>query len=139
MVMEITFGDGVKVNAKFDNHVVMTDQPLPKENGAPHELAGEDSAPAPFNLFLASIGTCAGLYVLSFCKNRSLPTEGIKLIQENDFDPQTHSLKEVRLTIEVPKDFPEKYYDALIRVADKCAVKKAILNPPNFHVGTRVV
>jgi putative redox protein len=131
MEMVITFSGGAKVDAQLGEFTIRTDQP---PTGG-----GEGSAPAPFSLFLASLGTCAGIYVLSFCRKRDLRTDGIRIVQKNGFDHETHKLTDVTLTIEVPKDFPEKYYDALIRAADQCAVKRAIMDPPKFEIGVKAV
>ncbi len=122
----VTHPGGKKVDATVGRHVVRTDQPV--ANG------GEDTAPAPFSLFLAAIGTCAGIYVAGFCQKRGLPTEGIRIRQRSRFHPQTGDLVRVELDVEVPPSFPEKYRDALVRVADQCAVKKAIQAQPAFEV-----
>jgi ribosomal protein S12 methylthiotransferase accessory factor len=124
--LTISFPGGKKVDAALGAHVVHTDQPVAG--------GGEDSAPAPFSLFLASIGTCAGIYVLGFCQNRNLPTEGLRILQRAQFNAETGVLERVELDIQVPPGFPEKYHDALVRVADQCAVKKAIQAMPQFSV-----
>jgi ribosomal protein S12 methylthiotransferase accessory factor len=124
--MVVTLPGGKRVDTQIGPHVIRTDQPV--SNG------GEDTAPAPFGLFLAAIGTCAGIYVAGFCQKRGLPTEGIRLVQRNRFDPETGVLSGVQIDIEVPATFPEKYRDALVRVADQCAVKKAIQAQPVFEV-----
>lgn len=124
MEMEIVFPGGARVDAHMGNLVVATDQ-----NG---------SAPAPFGLFLASIGTCAGIYVLSFCQHRGLPTEGIKIVQRMHTSPTTRMIEQVDLDIVVPPDFPEKYHEALIRAANQCAVKKHLESPPKFEVRTTI-
>lgn len=124
MEMEIVFPGGARVDAVMGNMVIPTNQ--------------DGSAPAPFALFLASIGTCAGVYVLSFCQRRGLPTEGIKVVQRMRSNPTTHMVEEIELDIVVPPDFPEKYHDALIRAADQCAVKKHLADPPRFKVQTKV-
>lgn len=124
----VTLPGGKKVDARIGGHLVRTDQPV--SNG------GEDTAPAPFDLFLAAIGTCAGIYVAGFCQKRGLPTEGIRIVQRSHFDPETRVLTRVELDIEVPPSFPEKYRDALVRVADQCAVKRAIQAQPDFAVRT---
>ena len=126
----VTFPGGRRVDAELGGHVVRTDQP--RTNG------GEDSAPSPLNLFLAAIGTCAGLYVSAFCQRRDLPTDGVRVRQRNHFDPETGVLARVELDIEVPPSFPEKYRDALVRAADGCAVKKAVQTAPLFDVKTVV-
>ncbi len=125
MEMEIVFPGGARVDAVMGDMVIKTDQ--------------DGSAPAPFGLFLASIGTCAGIYVLSFCKQRGLPTEGLRIVQRMDRNPLTGMIGNVELDIQVPPDFPEKYKEALVRSAAQCAVKKHLENPPVFDVHTSVV
>jgi ribosomal protein S12 methylthiotransferase accessory factor len=124
MEMEIVFPGGARVDALMGPLTVPTNQ--------------DGSAPSPFGLFLASIGTCAGIYVLSFCQQRGLPTEGIKIIQRLHSNPMTRMISQVDLDIVVPPDFPEKYHAALIRSADQCAVKKHLETPPAFQVRTVV-
>jgi ribosomal protein S12 methylthiotransferase accessory factor len=131
MEMEISFPGGARVDAAFGDFVVQTDQP--PRNG------GEGSAPAPFELFLASIGTCAGIYILNFCRQREIPTENIRIRQSTDFDPETRLVRQVNLAILLPPDFPHKYASALVNSAKLCAVKKHLENPPTFSVETRVV
>jgi ribosomal protein S12 methylthiotransferase accessory factor len=126
----VTLPGGKRVDARVGNHVVRTDQPV--------RGGGEDAAPAPFDLFLAAIGTCAGIYVAGFCQKRGLPTDGIRLRQRSEVDRETGVLSRVEIDIEVPPSFPERYLDALVRVADQCAVKKAIQAQPAFEVRTVV-
>ncbi len=128
--MIVTMPGGKRIDAQIGKHVIRTDQPV--SNG------GEDTAPSPFQLFLAAIGTCAGIYVAGFCQKRQLSTEGIRIRQRNHFDDATGVLARVELDIEVPASFPEKYREALVRVADQCAVKKAIQAQPVFEVRTVV-
>jgi ribosomal protein S12 methylthiotransferase accessory factor len=124
----ITLPGGKRVDAQVGRHVVRTDQPV--------EGGGEDSAPSPFSLFLASIGTCAGIFVAGFCQKRGLPTEGIRIRQRNHFHPETGALARVELDVEVPPSFPDRYREALVRVAEQCAVKRAIQAQPVFQVRT---
>lgn len=126
MEMIIDFPGGSRVDAHFSGFTVPTDQP---------PIA---SAPMPFDLFLASIGTCAGIYVLGFCKKRNLPTDGIQIVQRVHSDPSTGMVDEIDLEILVPPTFPEKYYDSLIRSADLCKVKKHLEHPPRFNIATKV-
>ena len=126
--MEVTFDGGKVITAHLNGHVIRTDQPI--------KAGGQNSAPAPYDLFLASIGTCAGIYVKSFCDQREIPTENIKIIQTIEFDSQTRLLVNIKLVIQLPSDFPEKYKSAVINAAELCAVKKTINNPPNFEVIT---
>ncbi len=120
MEMEIVFPGGARVDAVMGNMAIETNQ--------------DGSAPTPFALFLASIGTCAGIYVLSFCQRRGLSTEGVKVVQRMHMNPETRMVDQVDLDIVVPPDFPEKYHTALIRAADQCAVKKHMEHPPVFNV-----
>ncbi len=127
MEMMIDFPGGARVNAHFEGFTVLTDQPPP---------TGDCSAPTPFSLFLASIGTCAGIYVLGFCRQRNLPTDGLRIIQRMERDPETHMVSKVDLEIQLPPGFPDRYKDAVIRAADLCAVKKHIAQPPKFKITT---
>jgi ribosomal protein S12 methylthiotransferase accessory factor len=124
--MEITFEGGKIVAAHKNGHTIRTDQPL--DNG------GTDTAPAPFDLYLASIGTCAGIYVKSFCDNRDIPAEGIKIIQTTEWDKEKGVPGSIVLDIRLPEEFPEKYKASLIHVAGLCLVKKSIANPPKFEI-----
>jgi len=130
MEMLIDFPGGARVDAHFGLHTVATDQPM--------QGGGLDSAPTPFAVFLSSIGTCAGIYVLGFCRQRGLPTEGIRIIEKVNY-AQTGMVETIDLEIQVPPDFPAKYYDALIRSADQCKVKQTLEKPPKFNVYTQVV
>ncbi|MFC2132068.1 OsmC family protein [Bacteroidota bacterium] len=127
MGIKITFPGNLKVNAEINGRVIPTDQ----EIGA----GGDGTAPAPFEYFLASLGTCAGIYVLGFCKARRIPTDGIEIDQDIEFDPINQRIGKVVLDIQLPDDFPEKYKDAVIRAADQCAVKKYLIEP--FDVETK--
>jgi len=130
MEMKVIFPGNKKVDAIYNGFRISTDQPT--FNG------GDGTAPAPFDLFLASLGTCAGIYVLGFCQQRGLSTEGIELIQKMDFDPATRMISKVSIAISVPANFPEKYHDALVKTASLCAVKKHIQDPPEFDIYTSV-
>ena len=126
--MEISFDGGKVITAHLNDQVIRTDQPL--ENG------GGNSAPAPFDLFLASIGTCAGIYVKSFCDRRQISTEGIKIIQTMEFDNEKKTPSLFKLDIQLPSGFPEKYKEAVINAAELCLVKKTINNQPEFQIIT---
>lgn len=130
MEMIIDFPGGAKVDAHFGSFTVATDQPPP---------SGEASAPSPFELFLASLGTCAGIYVLGFCRKRGIPTEGIRIIQRNHENPETGMVEKVELEIQVPPAFPKEYYGALVRAAELCKVKKTVEQPPQFEVVAKEV
>jgi ribosomal protein S12 methylthiotransferase accessory factor len=123
--MEIFFPGKMRVAARYKGFVIETDQ---SEHGG-----GDGSAPAPFDLFLASIGTCAGVYVLGFLRQRGLPTEGAGVIMRHERDSQSGLITKIDLEIKVPADFPEKYRDAVIRAAEMCAVKRHLDSPPTFE------
>jgi len=125
----ITFPGGSQVDAASEDFVIRTDQPV--------RGGGAGAFPTPFDLFLASMGTCAGIYVLSFCQQRGVAAEDVRLTQVIEMDPSTHMVSEVRLTIHVPADFPRKYEAALIRSAELCAVKRHLENPPAVVVQTQ--
>jgi putative redox protein len=125
-MMEITFDGGKVVTAHSHGHIIRTDQPA--------DSGGGNTAPAPFELFLASIGTCAGIYVKSFCDNRQIPAENIKIIQTTEYDKETGLPVSVKLDIKLPADFPEKYKASLLHVAGLCKVKKSIASPPVFEI-----
>ncbi len=130
MDMEITFPGGARVDANFGPFTVQTDQPPLG--------GGEGLAPTPFAVFLSSIGTCAGIYVLGFLRKRGLSIEGVSLRQRMHTNPVTGMVGEIEIDIQVPPDFPERYLEALIRTAELCAVKKHFENPPSFNIQTSV-
>ena len=130
MEMKIVFPGNKKVDAIYNGFRISTDQPAMS--------GGDGSAPAPFDLFLASLGTCAGIYVLGFCQQRGLPTEGIELTQRMHFDPVKRMIGKVDIDIHVPSDFPSQYHDALVKSASLCAVKKHMQDPPEFEIRTKV-
>lgn len=126
--MIIRFPGGRRVVAEFDGFTVRTDQPK--------EAGGDGSAPAPFDLFLASLGTCAGLFALSFCQKRGLSTEGLELSQTAEWDEAAHRVAKIVLEIRLPAGFPEKYRDSLTAAVNLCTVKKHLAAPPSFEVRT---
>ncbi|MDA8430446.1 MAG: OsmC family protein [Geobacteraceae bacterium] len=129
MEMRITFPGGKKVNAEIGEVVIPTDQSV--------EDGGEGSAPSPFIYFLASLGTCAGIYVLSFCQQRGIDTEGMLLTQQMEFSIDDTGKKRLsRLTIDIllPPGFPEKYLNAIVKTAELCTVKKVMSDPPEFII-----
>jgi len=127
MEMLIDFPGGARVDAHFGGFTVKTDQPP------------SSTAPTPFAVFLASIGTCAGIYVLGFCQQRGIPTDGIRILQRMHMNPIQGMVGKIDLEIQVPPTFPEKYLPSLIRSAELCAVKKHLEQPPQFNVYTQVV
>ncbi len=130
MDINVTFPGGKRVDAHVNGFTIHTDQ-------SP-QAGGDGSAPEPFTVFLASLAACAGVYVVGFCQARGIPTDGIRVVQHHERDETTHKLAKVSIEILVPPEFPEKYHAAIQRAADTCAVKRAILDPPEFVVRTRV-
>ncbi len=117
----VTFPGGRRVDVQVGAHTVHTDQPV--SNG------GEGTAPSPFDLFLASLGACAGIYVQGFCAARKLDPAGIT-IREVPAYGNDGVLWSVGLELSLPEDFPERYREPLLGVIDQCAVKKAIAAQP---------
>ena len=126
MEMLIDFPGGSRVDAHFGPFTIPTDQPPAA------------SAPTPFAVFLSSIGTCAGIYVLGFCRQRNLPTDGIRIIERIHSNPMNGMVEKIDLEIQVPESFPEKYRPSLINSAELCAVKKHLEKPPKFEITTKV-
>jgi ribosomal protein S12 methylthiotransferase accessory factor len=126
MNMKVYFPGGKKVHADFNGFTHLTDQPA--------RAGGEGSAPPPFDLFLASIGTCAGIYVLGFCQQRNISTEGIEISQNSNYNPELKRIDQIDIEIKLPPDFPEKYRTAVVQAANLCAVKKHLETPPRFQV-----
>ena len=127
-MMEVTFPGGVRVSAQYDGFDIATDQP--EKNG------GENSAPSPFDLFLVSLGTCAGFFALRFCQQRELKTDGMRLSLATERNPETKRLDRIEITLNLPDGFPEKYRAAIIRATDQCAVKKVLVDPPEIELVT---
>lgn len=132
MEIRVTFPGGKKVNAEIGGRVLATDQPA--------AAGGDGTAPTPYEYFLASMATCAGIFVLSFCQERDIPTEGLSLSQRIEFE-QTQDgrkrLAKVVMDIALPQGFPEKYRNAIVKTAGLCSVKKAIMDPPEFEINAR--
>ncbi len=129
MELEIFFEDNKKVNASLNGSVIKTDQSV--KNG------GDGTAPEPFNLFLASIGTCAGVYVKSFCDKRGIDASNIKIIQRHSFNQQTRLIDNIELEAVLPDDFPDKYRKAIISAMDLCTVKRHLKDPPQISTFTK--
>jgi ribosomal protein S12 methylthiotransferase accessory factor len=124
-VIEISLPGGRRVDARVRSHVIHTDQPL--------EARGEDTAPTPFELFLASLGACAGIFVQGFCATRGIPTEGIRIVERTEHGDDG-VLRAVELELQLPASFPERYRAAVHAVVEQCSVKKAIAAQPAISV-----
>jgi putative redox protein len=122
MEMEIDFAGNKKVNATYKGFTHQTDQPASE--------GGDGSAPEPFDLFLVSMGTCAGVYIVYFCESRNIPTKDIRLTLGFQRDEKTHLMEKINIDIHLPAGFPEKYRKAVARAAEMCTVKRTLVNPP---------
>ncbi len=128
-IFKVTFPGNKKVDVEFDNFTVKTDQKK--------LYGGDDTAPEPFNIFLSSIASCAGIYAVSFCEIRKLDTAGMHLILEIVIKEGLKYMDEVKLTLHVNKSFPEKYIKAIIKSMNSCAVKNQL--HPDIKTSTSVV
>ena len=126
MEMTIDFAGGKRVHSFYKGFTVKTDQP-PSEGG-------EGSAPEPFDLFLASIGTCAGVFVVYFCESRGISTDGIRMNLRFQRNEPSHLMEKIDLDIHLPPEFPDKYRKAVVRAAEMCTVKRTLMNPPQILV-----
>jgi len=124
--VRVSFPGGRTVDAALGSRVIRTDQPTAR--------GGAGMAPEPFELFLASLATCAGFYVLTFCQSRGISTDGVELVQHHQFDEITHRLSRVELRLTLPPTFPEKYRSAVVQAAAGCKVKKVLMAPPEVVV-----
>ena len=124
--MEITFGGGKKINASFHGFEIKTDQP--------ESAGGAGSAPTPFDLFLASLGTCAGIFAVGFMQSRKLDTEGFRILLSFDRDESSHLVKKVLMKMRLPKNFPPQYKDAVLKATGLCTVKRHLHDPPAFEI-----
>lgn len=126
MEMEVHLPANMRVESTYRGFTIKTDQA--KEEG------GEGSAPEPFDLFLSSIGTCAGVYVLYFCRERNIDTKGISLRLSFTRNGKTHMVEKIDIRILLPASFPDKYRHTVARIAGMCTVKKHLSDPPEFHI-----
>jgi putative redox protein len=131
MEMQIDFPGGKRVDATYKGFVIRTDQP--------ESSGGANSAPSPFDLFLASLGTCTGYYVLAFCQKRQIATEGISLTLSATRDETSHRVTTIEVRIRLPQAFPDQYADACVRAAGQCAVKAHLESPPSVSVSAERV
>ncbi|MGW8301781.1 MAG: OsmC family protein [Desulfobacterales bacterium] len=129
MAMEISFPGGKKVDAFFKGFTIKTDQS--EKDG------GEGSAPTPSFLFLASLGTCAGIFALNFCQKRKIDTQKLKLVLDFKTNEKSHMVEKIRVTLTLPPSFPEKYIPAIVKAVDLCYVKKHLHEPPEFETITQ--
>ena len=131
MLIDVTFPGGLKVDAHIAGHIVHSDQR--------EQHGGGGTASPPFDLFLASIATCMGFYALRFCQQRGIDSTGLKLSLETEKDPETKMISVIRTSLQLPAGFPPKYVRAVERSMDQCAVKKHMMEPPQFVTETEIL
>lgn len=126
--MRIIFNGDQKVIAEYKGFRIETDQPI--------YAGGQGSAPAPFDLFLASIGTCAGYYVFAFCRQRNLPLEDVYVTLKTIINREAKRIDKIVIEVHLPEGFPDKYNQAILKAIDQCAVKKHIVESSEFELKT---
>jgi len=124
-IMKVTFPGGKRADAEYKGYTIQTDQPVYQ--------GGEGSAPAPFDLFLASLATCAGIYVIAFLENRKMSAQDSEVILKIQKNLETKMIEKITIEVLLPPECPEKYKNAVLKAVNICAVKQHILNPPEFE------
>jgi len=126
MEIKVNYLDNLRQEAKFDDFTVITDQPI--------RYKGDGSAPGPFDYFLASTVLCAAYFVRVYCNAREIPTENIRLSQNNIVDPENRYNQIFRIQIELPADISDKDRTGILRSIERCSVKRVIQNNPEFQI-----
>ncbi|EZP25673.1 OsmC domain/YcaO domain-containing protein [Pseudomonas sp. RIT288] len=126
MEIKVNFLDNLRLEAKFDDFTVIADQPI--------RYKGDGSAPGPFDYFLASSALCAAYFVKLYCETRNIPTENIRLSQNNIVDPENRYNQIFKIQVELPADISEKDRLGILRSIDRCTVKKVVQTGPEFVI-----
>ncbi|MFE8073442.1 OsmC domain/YcaO domain-containing protein [Marinobacteraceae bacterium S3BR75-40.1] len=126
MEINVRFLDNLRLEAQFDDFTVVTDQPI--------RYKGDGSAPSPFDYFLASSALCAAYFVRVYCKARDIPTDDIRISQNNIVDPENRYNQIFRIQVQLPEDLPEKHRKGILRSIDRCTVKKVVQTGPTFEI-----
>jgi ribosomal protein S12 methylthiotransferase accessory factor len=127
--LKVVFPGNYKINVEYKGFTVKTDQPV--------RDGGDDTAPSPFDYFLASLAACAGYYALAFCKERQIPTGGLGVTMTTERGEVSKMIDKISIVVDVPAGFPEKYRFALLKAVDHCTVKAHMMKPPQFEVVAR--
>jgi putative redox protein len=127
--IKVTFPGGLRVDTEYKGFVIKTDQPI--------RYGGGGTAPAPFDLFLASIAACAGFYAVAFCRERKISADNAGVVMRMEKDPVSKLIGKITLEVRLPADFPEKYKRAIVKAVDTCTVKLNIIKAPAFEVVTK--
>ncbi|MFZ6710134.1 OsmC domain/YcaO domain-containing protein [Undibacterium sp. TC9W] len=126
MEIKVNFLDKLRLEAKFDDFTVVADQPI--------RYKGDGSAPGPFDYFLASSALCAAYFVKLYCNTRNIPTENIRLSQNNIVDPENRYAQIFKIQVELPADISAKDREGILRSIDRCTVKKVVQAGPEFVI-----
>ncbi|PAY02704.1 OsmC domain/YcaO domain-containing protein [Pseudoalteromonas sp. HM-SA03] len=126
MEIKVNYLDNLRIDAKFDDFSVIADQPI--------RYKGDGSAPSPFDYFLASSALCAAYFVKVYCNARDIPTDGIRVAQNNIVDPENRYNQIFKIQVELPESISEKDRQGILRSIDRCTVKKVIQTGPEFQV-----
>lgn len=126
MEIKVNFLDNLRLEAKFDDFTVVADQPI--------RYKGDGSAPGPFDYFLASSALCAAYFVKLYCQTRDIPTENIRLSQNNIVDPENRYQQIFKIQVELPADISEKDRQGILRSIERCTVKKVVQTGPEFVI-----
>ncbi|MFT6261070.1 MAG: ribosomal protein S12 methylthiotransferase accessory factor [Bermanella sp.] len=126
MEIKVNFLDNLRLEAKFDDFTVVSDQPI--------RYKGDGSAPGPFDYFLASSALCAAYFVKVYCLARDIPTENIRLSQNNIIDPEDRYNQIFQIQVELPDDISDKDRTGILRSIDRCTVKKVVQSGPEFKI-----
>ncbi|WP_285415595.1 OsmC domain/YcaO domain-containing protein [Pseudomonas sp. efr-133-TYG-5] len=126
MEIKVNFLDNLRLEAKFDDFTVIADQPI--------RYKGDGSAPGPFDYFLASSALCAAYFVKLYCETRNIPTENIRLSQNNIVDPENRYKQIFKIQVELPADISAKDRQGILRSIDRCTVKKVVQTGPDFVI-----
>lgn len=128
MEINVRFLEKLRLEAKFDDFTITTDQPI--------RYKGDGSAPSPFDYFLASSALCAAYFVKVYCNARNIPTENIRLSQNNIVDPENRYNQIFQIQVELPEDLSKRDREGILRSIDRCTVKKVIQETPEFKIET---
>jgi ribosomal protein S12 methylthiotransferase accessory factor len=128
MEINVNFLENLRLEAKFDDFTVITDQPI--------RYKGDGSAPSPFDYFLASSALCAAYFVRVYCLSRKIPTEDIRLSQNNIIDPENRYKQIFQIQVELPEDLSDKHRAGILRSIERCTVKKVVQQTPDFRIET---
>ncbi|MEJ6473320.1 OsmC domain/YcaO domain-containing protein [Pseudoalteromonas piscicida] len=126
MEIKVNYLDNLRIDARFDDFSVIADQPI--------RYKGDGSAPSPFDYFLASSALCAAYFVKVYCNARDIPTDGIRVAQNNIVDPENRYNQIFKIQVELPESISEKDRQGILRSIDRCTVKKVIQTGPEFQV-----